>query len=154
MIKKTVILILFLVTLNLNSQSLNLNESHIIDLIRSKEISGEFKSNLSFNILPIDINSSSFVIDSSIFDKKKYSPTLISSLDNKFKFKILPIDYKLEYNSHHPYNRNNGSLIPNKGFQNLISTGFFIKIGPLSVQLKPEFVYSENLNFPGFPESH
>ena len=154
MIKKTVILILFLVTLNLNSQSLNLNESHIIDLIRSKEISGEFKSDLSFNVLPIDINSSSFVIDSSIFDKKKYSPTLISSLDNKFKFKILPIDYKLEYNSHHPYNRNNGSLIPNKGFQNLISTGFFIKIGPLSVQLKPEFVYSENLNFPGFPESH
>ena len=44
-----------------------------------------------------DINSSSFVIDSSIFDKK-YSLTLISSLDNKFKFKILPIDYKLEYN--------------------------------------------------------
>ena len=75
MIKKTVILILFLVTLNLNSQSLNLNESHIIDLIRSKEISGEFKSDLSFNVLPIDINSSSFVIDSSIFDKKIFADT-------------------------------------------------------------------------------
>ena len=96
MIRNILILFFFLISLNLNSQSLNLNESHIIDLIRSKEISGEFNSNLSLNILPIDINSSSFDIDSIIFNKKKYSPTLINSSDDKFKLKILPIDYNFE----------------------------------------------------------
>ena len=41
------------------------------------------------------------------------------------------IDYFLEYNTHHPYNRNNGTMIPNRGYQHIISPGLFFKIGPI-----------------------
>ena len=37
------------------------------------------------------------------------------------KIKILPIDYNIEFNSHHPYNRNNGSMVPNRGYQHILS---------------------------------
>ena len=41
----------------------------------------------------------------------------------------------MEY-SIHPYNRNNGSMIPNRGYQHIVSTGFYLEFGPLSVQFK------------------
>jgi hypothetical protein len=68
------------------------------------------------------------------------------------KIKILPIDYNIEFNSHHPYNRNNGSMIPNRGYQHIISAGIYAEIGPLSIQLKPEHLFSENKDFEGFGE--
>ena len=71
----------------------------------------------------------------------------------KRRIDLLPIDYNISY-THHPYNRNNGSMIPSKGFQHMISAGFFMEIGPLSIQLKPEHIYSENLNYDGFWEGH
>ena len=60
----------------------------------------------------------------------------------------------MEYSSHHPYSRNNGSMIPNRGYQQLVSFGFHAELGPLSIQFKPESVYAENRNFDGFPDSH
>ena len=45
-------------------------------------------------------------------------------------------------------------MIPNRGYQQLISFGFFAELGPLSIQFKPESVYAENRDFEGFPESH
>ena len=58
----------------------------------------------------------------------------------------------MEFNSNHPYNRNNGTMIPNKGYQHIISPGIFFKLGPLSIQLKPEHHYSDNKVFDGFWE--
>jgi hypothetical protein len=60
----------------------------------------------------------------------------------------------MEYSSHHPYSRNNGSMIPNRGYQQLVSFGFHAELGPLSIQFKPESVYAENRDFEGFPDSH
>ena len=45
-------------------------------------------------------------------------------------------------------------MIPNRGYQQLISFGFHAELGPLSIQFKPEGVYAENRNFEGFPDSH
>ena len=70
------------------------------------------------------------------------------------EFKSLGIDYFLEYNTHHPYNRNNGTMIPNRGYQHIISPGLFLKLGPLSITFKPEHHFSENNSFDGFWEGH
>ncbi|HQS06798.1 MAG TPA: capsule assembly Wzi family protein, partial [Daejeonella sp.] len=40
---------------------------------------------------------------------------------------------------------------PAKGNQTSISFGASFKYGPLSIQLKPEYVYAENAEFEGFP---
>ena len=45
-------------------------------------------------------------------------------------------------------------MIPNKGYQHIISPGFFIRFGPLSIQIKPEHHFSENREFNGFLEGH
>ena len=54
---------------------------------------------------------------------------------NTIQIKTLGIDYFIEYNSHHPYNRNNGTMIPNRGYQHIISPGIFIKTGPLNYSI-------------------
>ena len=45
-------------------------------------------------------------------------------------------------------------MIPSRGYQQLMSAGFFAKIGLLSVQFKPENIYAENKNFDGFWDNH
>jgi hypothetical protein len=42
-------------------------------------------------------------------------------------------------------------MIPSRGNQSQMSFGVFAKYGPLSIQLKPEYVRAENLVFEGFP---
>jgi hypothetical protein len=151
--RNLIIIIIFFFVETIFSQNINLNESHVESYIRDLQLLDEIEINNSFTIRPIalkNINTKS----PSFFSSKNYAPTILNFFENRGKIKILPIDINLEFNSHHPYNRNNGSMVPNRGFQNLISLGFYAELGPLSIQLKPEYVYSENLNFPQFWEGH
>ena len=145
--------ILFLFTFLIsNSQTINLNESYLTDYLRASQLIGDFKSDISFTLRPFDVGTTGIDIENEVFNVKEYSPTLLTFLKNKGKIKILPIDYNIEFNSHHPYNRNNGSMVPNRGYQNILSGGIYAEIGPLSIQLKPEYLYSENKDFEGFGE--
>ena len=145
-------LFLFFTFLVSSSQTINLNESYLIDYLRASQLLGEFKSDISFTLRPFDIGKNGIDIKKETFDTEKYAPTILSFFKNKGNIKILPIDYNIEFNSHHPYNRNNGSMIPNRGYQHIISGGVYAEIGPLSIQLKPEYLFSENKDFEGFGE--
>ena len=136
------------------SQTINLNESYLTDYLRTSQLLGNFKSDISFTLKPLHIGKNGIEIDKEIFDTEKYAPTVLSFLKGNGKIKILPIDYNIEYSSHHPYNRNNGSMIPNRGYQHILSAGVFAEIGPLSIQLKPEHLFAENLNYDGFSLNH
>ena len=150
--KYKIFLFLFFIFFNSSSQTINLNESYLTDYLRTSQLLNEFKSDVSFTIRPFDIGTRGLNIDSEIFDTEKYAPTVLEFLKGNGKIKILPIDYNIEFNSHHPYNRNNGSMIPNRGYQHVISAGIYAEIGPFSVQLKPEHLYSQNKDFEGFGE--
>jgi hypothetical protein len=150
--KQKLSLIIFFTCLISSSQTINLNESFLTDYLRTSQLQGKFQSDVSFSLKPLDIGKNGIEINKEIFDTEKYAPTLLSFLKGKGKIKILPVDYNIEFNSHHPYNRNNGSMGPNRGYQHILSGGIFTEIGPLSVQLKPEYLYSENKDFEGFGE--
>jgi len=135
-----------------NSQTINLNESYLTDYLRTSQLLGTFESEVSFTLRPFDIGKNGIEINKEIFDTEKYAPTLLSFLKGNGKIKILPVDYNIEFNSRHPYNRNNGSMVPNRGYQHIISAGIYAEIGPLSIQLKPEYLYSQNKDFEGFGE--
>ena len=155
MIKKTlVICICFLNLFYLKSQTINLNESNLENILRRAQLQRKIDSTLSFSIRPLNIGEKGINFDKSVFNKEKYSPTILSFFNNKGKIKILPINFNINYRSHHPYNRNNGSMIPSKGYQHLLSAGFYGEIGPLSFQFKPEFIYAENKEYPGFWTDH
>jgi hypothetical protein len=124
----------------------------LTDYLRTSQLLGDFESDVSFTLKPLDIGKNGIEINKEIFDKEKYAPSFLSFLKRNGKIKILPIDYNIEFNSHHPYNRNNGSMVPNRGYQHILSTGIYAEIGPLSIQLKPEYLYSQNKDFEGFGE--
>lgn len=62
----------------------------------------------------------------------------------------LPASATLQFNSHHPFGSNDGSMIPSKGLQTVISAGLVIRSGHFSLQLKPEFVSADNASFQAF----
>ena len=146
------LLIFHFITL-INGQSINLNQSSIIENIRDQQLIGNISSDLSFNLKPISLEN--FDTDEiKTLKLQNYAPSFLEFFNGKINFKILPVDYNLEFNSNHPYNRNNGTMIPNKGYQHVLSPGIYAKIGPLEITLKPEHHFAENKNFEGFWEGH
>ena len=65
----------------------------------------------------------------------------------QFDFKVLPVYFSNQFNSHHPYGYNDGSMIPASGYQTQIAAGVYAKAGPLQLQFMPEFVYAANPNY-------
>ena len=130
-----------------NAQNINVNNDFNYSLIRNSLLLGNTDTKLSLNIRPVKLSEFEHIFKDqfkSIFFNKKKS----------IEIKTSGIDYFIEFNSHHPYNRNNGTMIPNRGYQHIISPGIYFKLGPLSIMLKPEHHYSENKNFDGFWEGH
>ena len=138
----------------IHAQTINLNERFIQQNLRAAQLLGKFDPSFSFTSLPIHTSKEGIKIDSSLIGSKEYGATLKTFFGKFGTLKILPVNFLMEYSSHHPYNRNNGSMIPNVGLQQLVSFGFYAELGPLSIQFKPEAVYAENRNFEGFPDSH
>lgn len=136
------------------SQSISLNESFLTDFLRIEQNLGNFNQDISFTVRPIDLNKYNFKNDSISDLFSSIYKDLYSSKNNKIKLKILPFNLNSEYSSQHPYNRNNGSLIGSRGYQQISSIGLFLKIGPFELQFKPEHVFSENRDFEGFWDGH
>ena len=64
--------ILFLFTFLIsNSQTINLNESYLTDYLRTSQLLGNFKSEVSFTLKPFDIGKEGLVINEEIFDIEK-----------------------------------------------------------------------------------
>ena len=139
--------ILFFFSSFIYSQNIDVNNDFNYSLLRNAILKGDISTNYSLNIKPVDLQKFE-----SLFNKQY--KTIIENSSKSIQIKTLGIDYFLEYNSKHPYNRNNGSMIPNRGYQHIFSPGLFIKLGPISLQLKPEHHYSENKKFDGFWEGH
>ena len=141
---------------NIKAQSLPVGTFGLEDYYRRKQLLGELDSTISFSVRPL-FPASSFKVND-VFD-----PDSTLSKDGFFKssgpirfakgkgeFQVLPFSWQQQYNSHHPYGWNDGAMIPARGYQTMVSGGFFAKIGPLSIQLRPEFVYAQNRDFDGF----
>jgi hypothetical protein len=140
----------------LMAQSLPVGTPVLEDYYRRKQLLGELDSTVSFTSRPLFPTEAfkvhnAFDPDSSLREEGwlKFDGPL-SFANGYGKFQILPFSLQQQYNSDHPYGWNDGAMIPANGYQSLITGGFFAKIGPLSIQLQPEFVYAANKSFDGF----
>ena len=95
----------------LNSQNINLNNDFNYSLLRNSLLSNEISIKNSLNIRPINLSSGI----NELF-KNQYT-VLFKNKKKNIEIKSLGIDYFVEFNSRHPYNRNNGTMIPNRGYQ-------------------------------------
>lgn len=114
---------------------------------------GDLDSTISFVVRPLfpkNLMNISNVFDPDISLQENHWSNLNQSLkpQNKlFQFQLMPIFWKQQIDSHHPYSRNDGAMIPAKGYQTLLSAGIFAKIGFLTIQLAPEYIYAANKEF-------
>ena len=72
-------------------------------------------------------------------------------VEANLRLELLPVVLHTRYNMHHPYGWSDGPMVPAKGLQQYVSTGFFMKAGMLEMQLMPEFVYAQNKAFQNPP---
>ncbi|MBW4360791.1 capsule assembly Wzi family protein [Flavobacterium taihuense] len=115
-----------------------------IDLIeqrgRNEQLLGNGNPQISYTLRPLALD---------LIDSTQTESNTINS--EKVNIKALPITLTQQYNTFGPYGWNDGAMIPAKGYQTLLSAGFFAKYGILSVQLKPEYVFATNPDFEIFP---
>ena len=134
--------------LSSNAQTIPVTPFSFDQDLRVLQLQGKLPLEHSMNVRPISFN-------------KKFNPDSLYNLiggDGKDNFKerkvdfwkgngkiaLLPVTSISKYTSRHPYGWSDGALMPVNGFQQIISTGFYGEIGPLSLQVKPEILYAQN----------
>lgn len=123
------------------------------DYYRRLQLMGELDSTVSFTnrpLFPTELLKTQNVFDPDSSLVKDSWLNLNHSLKSKssaVEFQILPISWKQQVNSHHPYGWNDGAMIPARGYQTLFNAGVYAQWGPLSIQLEPEYVYAANKDF-------
>ena len=106
---------------------------------------------VSFMIRPLSNQYQKWVAKTANSSTAKNLRGSLSAAKSNIMYQVLPLTIKQQYNTHHPYGWNDGSMIQARGYQTQISLGIFSKIGPLEIQLQPELVYAQNNNFETFP---
>lgn len=142
-----------------SAQSLPVGTPVLDDYYRRTQLLGKVDSNISFTVRPFFPSSTKKNIDvydpdSTLKNDHWISTGPVSFAKGLGLFQVLPLTWQQQYNSDHPYGWNDGAMIPAKGYQTMVSGGFFAKFGPLSIQLRPEFVYAANPAFNGFASGH
>ena len=138
------------------SQTLPVGTAGLEEFYRRKQLLGQLDSSISFSVRPLNpsasLNVKNVFDPDSALSKNSYfrSSGPITFLQGTGTFQILPFSWQQQFNSKHPFGWNDGSMIPARGYQTMISGGLFVRFGPLSVQLRPELVYAENRSFEGF----
>jgi len=127
---------------NLYGQSLPVGIPVLEDLCRREQLLGNFDKSASFAIRPLYPK---------LLNYGQMSDSITAN-DKKVQFSLLPVIWKQQFNSDHPEGLNNGAMIPARGYQTMLSGGFFAKYRFLSVQFMPEFVYAQNKEYRGFPD--
>lgn len=148
-----------LFVLKSKAQSLPVGMPIFDDYYRREQLLGNVDSNYSFSIRPIfpALKSKELNIfdPDSLLKRNNLDKSELFSFAKGFgSFQILPFTWQQQSNSNHPYGWNDGAMIPAKGYQTMLSGGFYLKVGPLTIQLRPEYVYAINPSFNGFANSH
>jgi len=140
-------------------QSIPVGTPVLEDFYRRAQLLGQLDSSISFTARPF------FPVEA-LKIKNAFDPIQTLDQERKTKFEgayrfggkkgiiqLLPFTWQQQFNTHHPYSLNDGAMIPARGYQTIVSGGFYAKFGSLSLQLRPEVVYAENKPFKTFAES-
>jgi len=120
---------------------------NVEDAYRRQQLLGKDSSNSSYMIRPMFMSDKHNLQLDSAFSVNSFRKLLYSNPKFKTEVYALPVVWQQQFNSHHPYGMNDGSMVQAKGYQTQISAGIYAKVGPLSIQFRPEYVYAENKTF-------
>ncbi len=147
------ILLLSLLPFTEFAQSLPVGTPGLEEYYRRAQLMGKLDSTISFcsnPFFPVAALRISDPFTPSLSPSVPQSPspsTSPSFRPFRLSVTLLPLTWQQQWNSHHPYSLNDGPMIPARGYQTMLTGGFFAKLGPLSVQFYPELVYAQNKHF-------
>ncbi len=121
------------------------------EFLRREQLKGNFGKDFSFNSRPI--NPGNEFSEFTKIEKKEKIDSVVGKEDMGSKnidFKALPLLSTTVYNSNRPFGWGNSGLKNGVGFQNLTSPGIYGKLFFLEIQLRPEFIFSQNKPFSGY----
>lgn len=158
MIKSKCILILILIlgfSLQSYSQTLPTKTLALEDYYRREQLLGNISLDHSFVSYPL-FPKNAFGIKNAFDPESKLEKSRFLKFDGlinlgKYQIQLLPITWINQFNSHHPEGLNDGAMVPSKGYQTIISPGFYFKSEHLSIKIQPEFVHASNPEYDGFP---
>jgi hypothetical protein len=95
---------------------------------------------LSFMVQPIKMQRGMYPL--------KYAKSFLGREENAiFKFAVLPVQIQQQYVSSIPYQELDGPILASSGYQVMASAGIFTKLGPLTIQLQPQWVSAQNKDY-------
>lgn len=121
------------------------------EYLRREQLKGNFEKDFSFSSRPINVGN-----EFPNFQKTAETQEEDSSFSEKkikaknLAFKVLPILSTTVYNNNRPLGWGNSGLKNGTGIQNLTSPGVFGKFLFLEIQLRPEFIFSQNKSYQGY----
>ncbi|MXV16687.1 capsule assembly Wzi family protein [Hufsiella ginkgonis] len=145
--------VLAMVSFDAGAQSVPVG-SMIDGLLRREQLLGKLDSSVSLFIRPVFYPAP--VTASGNADSTRTGSEVRNNIGKvtsrgKASFGLLPVAWTQQYNARAPYGWNDGPMIPARGYQTMLTGGLYASYGPLSLQLKPEYVFAENKAYEGFP---
>lgn len=134
--KYLIFILTFFLQNSLLAQPIYVGQPVFGDLPRIAQLQGKLNTNYSLAVSPV------VPLDSITY---KLSP--ITHFPSPITYRLLPITFQSKFNSHHPYGWNDAGMIMARGLQTQVSAGFYAKLGPLTIQVRPEFVWAANSNY-------
>ena len=152
--KKYRILILLLLPFSAFAQTISMDQTPIEDALRRLQLMGKIEQDLSLMSRPIQPrkihgwDSALYHLDSNYFSKGLHP--VGKHFLGKFGYAtILPLQITQQYVTAQPFQELDGPMIGSSGSQTMLSGGLYLKLGPLSIQYQPQFVWAENKDFRG-----
>ncbi|WP_100628926.1 capsule assembly Wzi family protein [Algoriphagus formosus] len=161
--KKGHIVLIFWIFLigNVSAQTIPLGMPVLDDYLRRAQLLGRVDSASSWMIRPLYPTEAfgvkdGFDLDSSVvdFDQSRFHRFVDVDSARQLKLLMLPASYRLQYNSTYAFGVNDGAMIPNRGFQQVLSFGAYAEFGKWSLQFQPEILMAQNRDYIGFPIEH
>ncbi len=136
--KKLLFIIGLLSATLLHAQTISMDQQPVEDAMRRAQLLGRYDSSVSFMLRPLQANDS--------FGFKK--------IDKHFLGKwgyatLLPVQLTQQMVTAQPFQELDGPMLASSGYQLMASAGLYARLGPLSIQLQPQYVYAANQNFRG-----
>lgn len=147
--KAVVTSVFVLYTLLTHAQTVPVGLPVLEDYFRQQQLLGKVDSAISFTIRPIAAQALG-QRDYLHYPDSSRTDIVWESRYGHGHLQLLPVVWQNQLNTAYPYGWNDGPMIPARGMQTYLSTGFFAKYRWLSVQFKPEWVAAQNRVYEGF----
>ncbi|GAA4785419.1 hypothetical protein GCM10023231_11640 [Olivibacter ginsenosidimutans] len=140
------------------AQTLPVGSPLLDDYYRRQQLMGKLDSTISFSIRPLTQQAigieNIFWPDSTSERFAGHDGGIYYTANGEGMLQVLPVQWENQYTSAYPYSLNDGPMIPNVGFQTMLSAGIFAKYKFLSIQFRPEFVSAANKSYVDFGPEH